>query len=365
MVVNKTNKTFLKNTKQIKKTHINKQKQLKLKDFNFSTSSSTTPAISATSASATSATSSSSSATSSTTPPQNCNLNQKNIASSIDSHLFTQNETINMNLNYNQSESNTTSVQENLIEGIQTDIPSKIFKLIEEKSITHAKIQCAISNYITQINDINAFKNNPESAKIPSFLNLKIKNTLKSRQNEDTIKYDVDRILLNSLIEKQNKLLELENLNRNFIANFWNASILPALQFAQYAMNFDTFFNIYDTSFKNTKFNFFLTQQKHEILKNAKLKKYEMMKEEKMQQITLTKGDLNKLANKINQLSLLINSTKTENQKLKKQLISSKIDTSKKDQGKRATHIKATTGPKQTKNSKQNGSKRNTVVNRK
>jgi hypothetical protein len=82
MVVNKTNKTLLKNTKQIKKTHINKQKQLKLKDFNFSTSSSTTPAISATSASA----------TSSTTPPQNCNLNQKNIASSIDSHLFTQNE---------------------------------------------------------------------------------------------------------------------------------------------------------------------------------------------------------------------------------------------------------------------------------
>lgn len=341
---NKTNKKNSKNSKQNKNTHIKKQKKLKLKDFNFSTTSS---------------------ATSSTTSPQNCNFIQKNIASSIDSRLFTQNESINMNLNYNQSETDTTSIQENSIEGIQTDIPSKISKLIEEKSITHAKIQCAISNYITQINAINAFKNNPESAQIPSFLKLKIKNTLKSKLPEDEIKNDVDRILLNSLNAKQTKLLELENLNRNFIANFWNATILPALQFGQYAMNFNTFFNLYETSFKNTKFNFFLTQQKHELLKNAKMKKYEMMKEEQMQQITLTKGDLNKLAHKINQLSLLINNTKAENQKLKKQLISSKIDTSKKDQGKRATHIKPTTGSKPTKDSKPNGSKLNTVVNRK
>jgi hypothetical protein len=131
------------------------------------------------------------------------------------------------------------------------------------------------------------------------------------------IQRDIEKTLLNSYNSKQLKLLELENLNRNFITNFWNETILPALKFAKYAMNYDTFVSLYSSILKNTKFDFFITQTEHKIRKNSKIQKLNIIKEENMQQIKLTKGKLNKFLKNLNQLYLKYNKTHLDNQKLK------------------------------------------------
>ena len=299
---------------------------------------------------------------------QNCNTNQTPIANSLDSCSFTQNESMNINLNYTQSANPNINIEENIIIGDKTETHLGISKLILEKSITQAKIQCAISNYVAQIKSITNYKNNPESAEIPVFLKVKIQNLLKSKLAATDIQQDIDRTLISSLNSKQLKLLELENLNRNFVVNFWNETLLPALHFANYAMNYDTLVSLYSSTLKNTKFEFFLVQKKHEIRKSEKIKKIEIIKEENMQQIILTKGDLNKLANNFNQLSLKVNKTHLENLKLKSQIksINSKNSiNSKKDLGRKALIKNKSTGQNKQNYSKRNGNKQNIVASKK
>ena len=128
--------------------------------------------------------------------PQNCNTNLNNIANPLDSCSLTQNESMNINLNYTQPGTDTTSIKENSINGNQTETPLAISKLILEKTITHAKIQCAISNYTAQMKSITDYKNNPESTQIPVFLKFKIQNLLKSKLTEIEILQDIERTLI-------------------------------------------------------------------------------------------------------------------------------------------------------------------------
>ena len=284
----KQNKNKHKNTKH-SKIFINPEKQiLKLKDFNY--------------------------------VRENCNTNLNNIAVNLDSCSFTQSESMNINLNYTQSRAETPSIIENSINGNQTETPLMISKLILEKTITHVKIQCAISNYTAQIKSITDYKINPESIQIPIFLKFKIQNLLKSKLNKYDIQQDIERTLTSSLNFKQLKLLELENLNQNFVAHFWHESLLPALRFANYTMNYDDFISLYSSTLKNTKFEFFLSQAKHEIQKKAKIKKFEIIKEENNQQFIITNGKLNKFLKNLNQLSLKFNKTHLDNQKLKSKI---------------------------------------------
>jgi hypothetical protein len=168
------------------------------------------------------------------------------------------------------------------------------------------------------------------------------------------------------LNSKQKKLLELENLNRNFVVNFWNETLRPALHFANFAMSYEHFVSLYSTTLKNTKFEFFLVQKKHEIQKSEKIKKLEIIKEENMQQVALTKGDLNKLLKNFNQLSLKINNTQLENQKLKSKINSINSLNSKKDLGRKALiNNKKSIGQNKSIFSKRNGNKRNIVANKK
>jgi hypothetical protein len=330
----KQNKKLNKKTQNHSKS--NKKQQLTLKEFNFSKIT-----------------------------PQICNTNTNPVANNLDLYSFTQNqnESMNINVNYTQPGADTPPIIENSINGNQAETPLAISKLITEKTITHAKIQCAISNYNAQLKSITDYKNNPEITQIPAFLKLKIQNILKSQIPEMEIQQDIEKSLQNSFNFKQLKLLELENLNRNFTTNFWNETILPALQFANFAMSYEHFVSLYSTKLKNTKFEFFLVQQKHEIQKSEKLKKLEIIKEENMQQVALTKGDLNKLLKNFNQLSLKINNTQLENQKLK-----SKINSinSKKDPGRKALiNNKKSIGQNKPTFSKRNGNKRNIVANKK
>ena len=270
------------------------------------------------------------------------------------------NVTINSNSNNSQQETHTPLFQENSTSNNITEAPLAITKLINEQAIKHAKIQCAISNYKAQIKSINLYKNNPESSPIPLFLKFKITQLLKSNYTEEDIQHDIDRTLLNSFNSKNNKLLELENINRNYVVNFWNVSILPALQFANYGLNYETFSNIYDAILKNTKFNFFITQTKHQQLKALKSKQFDLLKEDKLQPVTLTKGDLTKITNKLNQLALSFNKTKT-NHKQATQIKKKNYDNSKKDPGRRVRNRNSIFQNNST-NIKPNGKKSNTAT---
>ncbi len=131
-------------------------------------------------------------------------------------------------------------------------------------------------------------------------------------------------------------------------------------------MSYEHFVSLYSTTLKNTKFEFFLVQKKHEIQKSEKIKKLEIIKEENMQQVALTKGDLNKLLKNFNQLSLKINNTQLENQKLKSKINSINSLNSKKDLGRKALiNNKKSIGQNKSIFSKRNGNKRNIVANKK
>ena len=177
--------------------------------------------------------------------------------------------------------------------------------------------------------------------------------------------YKTLKELLSSFNSKKLKLLELENLDKNLVVQFWNETILPALYFANYAMNYDTFASLYFSTLKNTKFNFFITQTKHETQKSLKIKKLEILKEENTQQIALTKGDLNKLINKINLITLNTNKINLENQKLKNKLKSINSKNSKKDLGRKALINNKSIGQNKPNYSKRNGNKQNIVASKK
>lgn len=267
-------------------------------------------------------------------------------------------------LNNNQFPDNSTPdsgfilIKENPIVGDSIELPDCIKKLIKDNALQHAKLKCAISNYKNQIAELNKYKDNPELHQIPQSLKFIISKILNSNLPQEDRNLELNRIFCTNLNKLTLKLLEIENLSKNFVAHLWNETLLPALEFAVLPLTYDAFSAFYESILQNTLFNFYLKQQKHKITKQIKTNNFEKIKEDKLQQINLTKGDLTQLTNKLNQLSLQVQNLKTENAKLNSKLLA------KKDQGGRMKDQKKVTSSN-SKNLKSNTNKSNTVRNKK